>query len=565
MSDVQPTDGGAYTVTVYNNLEALTTEPAELVVDAATDPPPTDDFADRPHLQGTEGVLQGNSLKATVEAGEPVFAGGGRSVWSEWLAPADGIMTISARGSAFDTLLGVFTGKDLGDLKPIAFDDDRDGFFSSGVQFNAREGESYQIMLDGFDYAGTGGPFTLIWQFEPSKRELPVIVVPPMTQAVLAGSNATFQLVAEPQDVSYQWFFEGKPIQGATGSVFSVLQASSDDVGFYSARLTSTSGLTRESPAFDLQIGTTPLAAMHFKYQSVSHSSANGNRPSAGFVSIGIGITDYIEAPMTNSEAPLTPCNSVSVAYRYRGLDATNNGAIYVTTEGSEMLTRLAVYLEPIIANPVPLACDTTSALISQPAKLLFDATAGVKYMVVAEAYQSDGDISLTSTMGVAPDVPESPDHCSIPPGGSIALDMPANEWVPAPAGQWQLNGQDLPGATGATLHLSNFNAAQAGTYSIVLSNFVRVVTNTVAILDLGEPLVLEPELVQNQGSTDLVIAVSNATPFLLLTKTDLNPMFPWTPVATNLEVCEVFHYTNANLLPEPQRFFRVVPWVPAP
>jgi hypothetical protein len=564
LSNVQAISGGSFSVTVFAEGEAVTTAPATLVVLAATEPPPTDPFSNRPRLQGFQGIMQGDSSRAGSERDEPVFPGGGKTVWCEWSAPADGIMTLTAQGSGFDTLLGVFTGTVLSNLTLLAKDDDQGGYYTSHLQFNAQEGASYQIMLDGFDYEGIGGKFTLSWLLQETKDLVPVFVSPPQSVAVLPGSNATFQVIAEPPDVSYQWLFDGIPIPGATGKVHMVTAATSAAVGFYSVRLMSSSGLTRESPLVDLQVGTTPGAVMQYKYQNVSEPSANGNRSGAGFISIGIGVTDYLQAAITNSGGLLTPCNSVSTKYRYRGLEATNNGVIFVTTEGSEILTRLAVYLEPIIANPVPLDCDTSSAMALQPAQLLFNATHGVKYMVVAEAYQATGDIDLTSTMGIAPPIPQLPDFCLIPPGGGIQLTMPATNWVPVPDCQWRLNGQDIPGATNTTLLLTNFSLIQTGAYSVVMSNFAGGATNTVAHLDLAGPLVLGHMLTTNNGNVGFVISASNAAPLLLQTTTNLDPNVPWVPLFTNQEFCLTFFFTNFNPLADPRRFFRAILWSPS-
>jgi hypothetical protein len=485
-------------------------------------------------------------------------------MWCDWTAPETGIATFAAQGSAFDTLLGVFTGSSSSNLALVTMDDDGGGFHTSLVQFNAQKGTSYQIMLDGFDFEGTGGMFTLSWMLQPTPELVPVIASSPVSQAVLAGSNATFEVISDTPGVSYQWFFDGNPIPDATDPKLTVMQAEADDVGAYSVRLTSSSGLVLRSPQAELQIGTTPDALMHYKYQNVSQSSANGNRPGAGFVSIGIGVTDLLMSPITSSVASNTPCQEpFLIEYKYRGLEATNSGVILVTTEGSEVLARLGVFRDPIIVHTNSLDCDLNSAPLSQPATLLFNATNGHSYKIVIESYQGTGDVHVTSTMGIAPDVPDMPGFCLIPPGGTLQLDMPATNWVPVPACQWRLNGQDLPGATNTSLVITNFSLMHTGAYSVVMSNFVRTATNTVADVDLAGPLTLNPTLTTNNGVVDLLITISNAAPLLLETKTNLDPNIPWLPLATNLEACRTFLHTNNDALADPARFFRAVPWPP--
>src|SRR6185295_4546723 len=124
-------------VVVWSDDEAITTQPALLLVRAATNPnSPTDTFTDRPQLDDFKAVLQGNNVQARTESGEPVLRGGGRSVWMQWTAPDTGIATFGARGSSFDTLLAVYIGTKVESLTLLAKDDDRGGFYTSSLQFN---------------------------------------------------------------------------------------------------------------------------------------------------------------------------------------------------------------------------------------------------------------------------------------------------------------------------------------------------------------------------------------------------------------------------------------------
>src|SRR5690242_15543994 len=74
--------------------------------------PANDNFVNAWTLTGTSVSTNGNSNNATKEPGEPNHAGfvGGRSVWFQWTAPMTGLTRIDTIGSAFNTLLGVYTG-----------------------------------------------------------------------------------------------------------------------------------------------------------------------------------------------------------------------------------------------------------------------------------------------------------------------------------------------------------------------------------------------------------------------------------------------------------------------
>lgn len=66
--------------------------------------------------------------------------------------------------------------------------------------------------------------------------------------------------------------------------------------------------------------------------------------------------------------------------------------------------------------------------------------------------------------------------------GATVVLRTEVLGWPP-PVLQWRLNGMSLPGATEATLTLTNFGAANVGNYIVVASNSVGVATSAVARL----------------------------------------------------------------------------------
>ena len=98
---------------------------------------------------------EGFNCEATKEPGEPAIAGnaGGKSVWWQWQATTSGWVTIQTAGSTFDTLLAVYSGSGLSNLKLVATGDDTPGFITAGVTFQAVLDTTYLIGVDGFDGA----------------------------------------------------------------------------------------------------------------------------------------------------------------------------------------------------------------------------------------------------------------------------------------------------------------------------------------------------------------------------------------------------------------------------
>lgn len=130
----------------------------------ATSPPTNDLFAARLPLTGASGAVAASTAFASREPGEPAHAGnaGGASVWFRWTAPASGQVTLDTHGSAFDTLLGVYTGS-APDALALVAQNDNDGSAggASGLSFQAVSGQAYEIAVDGL--GGASGPLTLTW------------------------------------------------------------------------------------------------------------------------------------------------------------------------------------------------------------------------------------------------------------------------------------------------------------------------------------------------------------------------------------------------------------------
>jgi outer membrane protein assembly factor BamB len=116
--------------------------------------PANDDFSWRYLITGSTLSLRANNRGATTEAGEPAHGGvpSTGTLWWQWVAPSTATMVIETTGSAFDTVLAVYTGTSLGTLVPVAANDDDGGRVTSRVTFQAAASNSYLIAV-----AGKGG------------------------------------------------------------------------------------------------------------------------------------------------------------------------------------------------------------------------------------------------------------------------------------------------------------------------------------------------------------------------------------------------------------------------
>jgi len=140
-TNVQPADGGSYSVVVANAVGVAASEVARLTV-PVDELPLMDNFLSRPLVTAASGVGRATNRDATREPGEPEHSGkqGGHSLWLAWRAPAAGVATFATTGSDFDTLLAVYIGTSVSRLTPIVSDEDQGGFLTSRVAFTAVAG-----------------------------------------------------------------------------------------------------------------------------------------------------------------------------------------------------------------------------------------------------------------------------------------------------------------------------------------------------------------------------------------------------------------------------------------
>jgi hypothetical protein len=388
LSDLTMADGGEYDVAIREVSGDRLTMPIRLMLDVTSFPSGADSFQARNLLLGATGVVRETNSAATREPAEPWHADqpGYHSVWYRWRAPADGIATFHTRGSTFDTLLAVYTGQDLTNLVAVASDEDRGGVYTSQVQFNAQAGTDYQIALDGFE--GANGVYLLSWSFEETGETVPGIVVPPIGQAVCRGRSAGLSVTADSTNVTYQWLFNGIPMQGETSSTLILSNVQSSNLGPYSVRVSNQYKRVIETTPVPVQIGSSPGVSItgklfrQYKRCSVvipelalTLGGGSGAGTNAGGAPptqcLGLGQYYHGEARRSGGGDRKTSCAAVTLTTMWFGVEPTNSGLLVINT--TELGTGLAVYrLQEPDYQFFQVACDFESARLGRKALLRF-------------------------------------------------------------------------------------------------------------------------------------------------------------------------------------------------
>jgi len=148
--------------------------------------------------------------------------------------------------------------------------------------------------------------------------------------------------------------------------------------------------------------------------------------------------------------------------------------------------------------------------------------TDGATYYFAVTAYDAAGNESLFSgeiayTVPAPPTIAVEPLNETNAAGSVAVFGVTASGSAPLYY-QWSLNGNAISAATNAILALSNIVDASAGTYSVVISNSVGMVTSSGATLTVIDPpvIVTGPSSLTNFALTPAVFGVtaSGTAPF---------------------------------------------------
>ena len=172
-----------------------------------------------------------------------------------------------------------------------------------------------------------------------------------------------------------------------------------------------------------------------------------------------------------------------------------------------------SAYLHMTAVGALPLfyqwSCNGTNILAATNSVLTLSNAqlnlAGSYYTLVASNQFGMGT-SGPITLNVTPlEVTMVPQTMTAFPGTNVTFLASATGQGPF-SYQWQFNGTNLDGATNNSLLLTNVQVVQTGTYSLVVSNVLGVVTNNDAVLSVV------PLLITVQPQSQLIVAATNAT-----------------------------------------------------
>jgi len=522
ISGVQTTDAGSYAVVATNVAGSATSASATLTVNAAAVAP----------------AITTQPQSATVNVGGnvsfSVVANGSPSPTYQWLK--GGSIIAGATGSTYSI---------------------------TGVQ--TTDGGSYTVAVSNSAGSVTSSAATLTVQTAPA------ITSQPQSATVTTGSGVTFTVVASSAaPLSYQWQKNGAAISGATAASYSIASAQATDAGNYAVVVANSVGSTMSSVATLAVLSTPSITA-----QPLSAGATAGNSVTFTVVATGTAPLSY---QWLKNGANISGATAAS--YTIATVQTSDAGSYTVT---------VANPVGSLVSNAATLTVFTTPAITSQPQNVsvttgstaTFSVAAGgsapISYQwqktgvaisgatsssfTISSAQSSDAGSytvvvsnslgSVTSAVAtltvtataVAPSITTQPQSTAVTAGGNATLVVTATGSAPL-SYQWQKSGAAVSGATGASFTLNSVQPADAGIYTVVVTNGVGTVTSSSATLTVNAAAVA-PSISSQPQSTS--VTVGSAATFSVTASGAAPLSYQWQKAGTAISGATSASYSIAN------------------
>ncbi len=340
----------------------------------------------------------------------------------------------------------------------------------------------------------------------------PSITVHPSNQTVLVGGTTSFQVVASSlTTMSYKWYRNGVLISGATSDTYTLTNVQASKAGTYYVEVRNLVGPTLSSNAT-----LTVLVPPALTTQPTNQTKTVGQSASFSVVASGTAPLQY---QWRFNGADLSDATNATLALgNVQTNDAGSYNVVVANVAGSvtSAVAALTVNVPPTITTPP--ASQAVTAGQSAAFSVTASGTATLKYqwrfngtnlagatnatlarsnvqttnagsytVVVTNVAGSVTSAVATLTVLVPPTITTQPQSLTVVKGQTATFSVGASGTSPF-SYQWSLKGTALPGATNATLTLTNASASDAGNCKVVVMNSAGSATSAVASLTVLLP-----------------------------------------------------------------------------
>jgi hypothetical protein len=502
-SNVQSSDAGAYTVVVTNAQGSVTSTAATVSITTAKPPTIT-------YIPSSGSVRQGDS-GYSINAG----ATGTGNLTYQW--SKDGTAISGATSSSY-YINHLITSADAG---------------------------SYRVVVTNSEGSATSEPFVLT-VLPPLA---PTIVTQPVGASVhQAGTISLYVGVSGSPTLTYQWRKDGVAISGATSSSYYKSNAASSDGGTYSVVVTNSAG---SATSVDATVTVTPASAPKITADPASASLLPGD----SFYSLYVGYQSDGNTTVQWYLDGVAISGATYSTYYIYGAQPSNAGsytAVVTNSAGSATSRAGVITVDSNVSRPVITYVQGSRALSGGSYSTLTIATSGsgesVQWfkdgVLIANATSKDYSISNFSSTGVGtytaqvtnsigtytsapivltmlnagmtPVITTPPTSMTTNLGYSASFSAYADGEYPLTY-QWKKDGTAIAGAISNYLYLSSLTAADAGAYTVTVTNHNGSVTSPAATLTVNATATSVPVISTGPASQTVTLGSSNVNLFVSL------------------------------------------------
>ena len=468
LTNVQASDAGTYTAVATNSAGTATSSGAVLTVSAATVAP----------------AITTQPASQTLTAGSTAT------------------FTVAVTGSPAPTLQWKKGGTDIAGAT---------GSTLTLASISAADAATYTVVATNSagSATSTGAVLTV-----SAVAEAPAFTAQPAGQALTVGSTATFTVAVSGSPApTIQWTKGGVALPGATGPTLTLANVQLGDAATYAAVATNSAGTATSSgavltvstgataPAFTTQPSSQVLTAGGTATFSVAVSGSPV--PTLQWKKDGVSLAGATSLTLTLANLQAADAGTyVAVATNSAGT-ATSAGAVLIvstsataptfTTQPASQILSLggtANFTVAVAGSPTPTlqwrkgGVDIAGA--TGPTLTLTNVQASDAAIYTAVASNSAGTVTssgatLTVATSAAPFITAQPLGHTVAVGNSLVLGV--DLLGTGLSYQWKKGGVILNGATSRQLFLANTQLADAGSYTVTVTNSFGSTTSNAAVL----------------------------------------------------------------------------------
>ncbi|MDB6122304.1 MAG: non-specific endonuclease [Pedosphaera sp.] len=440
----------------------------------------------------------------------------------------------------------------------------------------------------------------------------PTIASQPQPQTVNVGQTATFDVTANgTAPLGYQWLFNGSSIAGASLSSYSRSNVQLADGGNYSVIVSNSAGTMISSNALLTVINpggglsTNVIAQWNFNSNpSDTNTSTGSTVPSTGSGTLtlvggtsqlffggasddpalandnsGFSTASYPAQGIGNKTAGVrfnistvgyqnialswdqrlsgTASKYFRFQYTINGTDFIDYNLVTMTNNGAfEIKTNNLFSLSGVNNNP-----NFGFRILAEFESTATGAGTAGYVTTSVSSYGGSGTVrfDMLTVSGSAipsatpPSITAQPLSQTAIAGSNVTFSVTASGTAPL-VYQWKYNSGNISGATNSTLSLTNVTVAQAGNYSVVITNSAGSAPSSNAVLSIYATTAATVSSFTYSG-TQAQFNVTGVPNYSYAVQVSTN-LIDWSSIKTNTSP---FSFTDTNVVNSPSRFYRTV------